>query len=125
MNKEITRADRQRTGLAVIAIRLPATWQKLNNNEYENRIASAGHRLQSTIREFDTCYRLTNDDFVVMLPNSTQEDGEVLQEDLLKAINKSRYAKPHLFLIKITTYEPEDDSYSLLKRAIAKLEESK
>lgn len=125
MNKEITRADRQRTGLVIIVIRLPATWQKLKTNEYENRIANAGHRLQSTIRKFDTCYRLINDDFVVILPNSAQEDGEVLREKLLRTIRKSRYAKPDLFLIKITAYEPEDDSYSLLMRAMSKLEAPK
>ena len=80
--------------------------------------------MQSTIREFDTCYRLKNDDFVVMLPNSSAEDGEVLRKELLTTISKSRYAKPHMFRIKIATYQPEDDSYSLLKRATSQLEES-
>lgn len=125
MNKEITRADRQRTGLVLISIRLPDTWQQLKTSEYENRIANAGHRLQSTIREFDTCYRLKSDDFVVVLPNSSPEDGEVLRKELLTTISKSRYAKQNQFLIKTTTYQPEDDSYSLLKRATSQLEESK
>jgi len=125
MSKEITRADRQRTGLVLISIRLPASWQKLKTNEYENRMANAGHRLQSTIREFDTCYRLKNDDFVVMLPNSSPEDGEALREKLMATISKSRHAEQNQFLIKTATYQPEDDSYSLLNRATSQLEESK
>ena len=125
MSKEITRADRQRTGLALIAIRLPANWQQLKPEEYENRIANAGHRLQSSIREFDTCYRLNNDDFVVMLPNSNREDGEALCKNLLADISRSRYAHQNVFLIKLATYRPEDDSYSLLKRAASQFEETK
>ncbi len=125
MSKEITRADRQRTGLALIAIRLPAVWQQLKAEEYENRIANAGHRLQSSIREFDTCYRLNNDDFVVMLPNSNREDGEALCKNLLADISRSRHAHQNVFLIKLATYRPEDDSYSLLKRAASQFEETK
>lgn len=119
MSKEITRADRQRTGLVLIAIRLPSTWQQLKADEYENRIANTGHRMQSSIREFDTCYRLNSDDFVVMLPNSNREDGEVLCTQLLARISKSRHAAQNHFIIKMATYRPEDDSYSLLKRATA------
>jgi hypothetical protein len=124
MSKEITRADRQRTGLVLITMRLPTTWQQLKAEEYENRMANAGHRLQSRIREFDTCYRLNSDDFVVMMPNSTQEDGEKLCENLMAFISKTRHVAQNNFLIKMAIYRPEDDSYSLLKRAASQLEAS-
>jgi len=124
MGKEITRADRQRTGMVLITIRLPATWQQLKTEEYENRIANAGHRLQKNIREYDTCYRLNTDDFVILLPNSSREDGEELCENLVSQISKSRHAIQNKFIIKMATYRPEDDSYSLLKRATAQFEES-
>jgi len=124
MGKEITRADRQRTSMVLIAVRLPSIWQQLKAEEYENRIANAGHRLQKNIREFDTCYRLNSDDFVILLPNSSNEDGEKLCENLISQISKSRHAAQNKFLIKMTTYRPEDDSHSLLKRAAAQFEES-
>ncbi|NRA23753.1 MAG: diguanylate cyclase [Oleispira sp.] len=124
MSKEITRADRQRTGLVLIAIRLPSNWQQLKTDEYENRIANAGQRVQNTIREFDTCYRLNSDEFVIMLPNSNREDGEELCLQLLAHISKSRHAAQNKFHIKMATYRPEDDSYSLLKRAVSQFEES-
>jgi GGDEF domain-containing protein/uncharacterized membrane protein (UPF0136 family) len=124
MGKEITRADRQRIGMVLMTIRLPATWQQLKTEEYENRIANAGHRLQKNIREYDTCYRLNTDDFVILLPNSSPEDGEELCENLLSQISKSRYASQNKFIIKMAIYRPEDDSYSLLKRATAQFEES-
>ncbi|MFT4766752.1 MAG: diguanylate cyclase (GGDEF)-like protein [Oleispira sp.] len=124
MSKEITRADRQRTDLALIIIRLPATWQQQKAGEYENRMAKVGHRLQSLIREFDTCYRLNNDDFVIMLPNSDHEDSEKMCEDLLAYISETRHAIYNDFLIKMATYRPEDDSYSFLKRATSQFKES-
>jgi diguanylate cyclase (GGDEF)-like protein len=124
MGKEITRADRQRTSMVLIAIRLPTTWQTLKTEEYENRIANAGHRLQKNIREYDTCYRLNTDDFAVLLPNSSGEDGEELCKNLTSQISKSRHKEQNEFLIKMATYRPEDDSYSLLKRATAQFEES-
>jgi GGDEF domain-containing protein len=105
-------------------MRLPTTWQQLKAEEYENRMANAGHRLQSRIREFDTCYRLNSDDFVVMMPNSTQEDGEKLCENLMAFISKTRHVAQNNFLIKMAIYRPEDDSYSLLKRAASQLEAS-
>lgn len=122
MGKEITRADRQRTGLVLIMIRLPSNWQQLKAEEYENRIANAGHKLQKNIREYDTCYRLNSDDFVVMLPNSSREDGEELCENLMTQISKSRDPKQNSFIIKMASYRPEDDSYSLLKRAASQFE---
>jgi diguanylate cyclase (GGDEF)-like protein len=124
MSKEITRADRQRTDLALIIIRLPATWQQLKAGEYENRMAKVGHRLHSLIREFDTCYRLNNDDFVIMLPNSGHEDSAKMCEDLLAYISETRHAIYNDFLIKMATYRPEDDSYSFLKRATSQFKES-
>lgn len=124
MGKEITRADRQRTGMVLIVIRLPATWQQLKAEEYENRIANAGHRLQKNIREYDTCYRLNSDDFVILLPNSSAEDGEEWCENLKSQISKLRHAEQNNFLIQMATYRPEDDSYSLLKRTAAQFEES-
>jgi diguanylate cyclase (GGDEF)-like protein len=124
MSKEITRADRQRTDLALIIIRLPATWQQLKAGEYESRMAKVGHRLHSLIREFDTCYRLNNDDFVIMLPNSDHEDSEKMCEDLLAYISETRHAMYNDFLIKMATYRPEDDSYSFLKRAISQFKGS-
>jgi diguanylate cyclase (GGDEF)-like protein len=124
MGKEITRADRQRTSMVLIAVRLPAAWQQLKAEEYENRIANAGHRLQKNIREFDTCYRLNSDDFAILLPNSSNEDGEKLCDKLSYNISKLRHAAQNKFLIKMTIYRPEDDSYSLLKRAASQFEES-
>lgn len=117
MNKEITRADRQRTGLMLIAIRLPAVWHQLKTDEYENRIASAGRRIQSAMREFDTSYRLNTDDFVIMLPNSTQEDGDELVENLKEALHRASSPEEEIFIISLAGYRPEDDSFSLLKRA--------
>lgn len=125
LNKEISRADRQRTGLALIAIRLPASWQTLKAEEYENRIANAGHRVRSNIRDFDTSYRLKNDDFIIMLPNSSQQDGEALYNTLLNRISQSRHAAENKFSINIVTYDPEDDYYSLLKRATSQFEGGK
>lgn len=122
MSKEITRADRQRTGLVLIAIRLPSTWQQLKAEEYENRIANAGHKLQKNIREYDTCYRLNSDDFVIMLPNSMREDGEELCNNLMSQIGRARDPEKNDFLIKMASYRPEDDSYSLLKRATSQFE---
>lgn len=122
LNKEISRADRQRTGLTLIAIRLPATWQSLKTEEYENRIANAGHRVRSNIRIFDTSYRLNTDDFIIMLPNTNQEDGEALYNTLRSKISQSKHAAKNKFLINTVTYGPEDDYYSLLKRATSEFE---
>jgi diguanylate cyclase (GGDEF)-like protein len=122
MSKEITRADRQRTGLVLIAIRLPATWHQLKSDEYENRIASAGAKIQSAMREFDTCYRMNSDDFIILLPNSSSEDGEKLSERLLEHVKKHKSLSGEEFVIKMSTYKPEDDSYSLLKRATRQFE---
>jgi hypothetical protein len=39
-------------------------------------------------------------------------------------ISKLRHAAQNKLLIKMTIYRPEDDSYSLLKRAASQFEES-
>ena len=57
------------------------------------------------------------------LPNSSNAtDGEQLSERLLEHVKKHKSLSGEEFVIKMATYKPEDDSYSLLKRATRQFE---
>ena len=122
LKKEISRADRQRTGLVLITIRMPQSWQPLRSEEYENRLANVGHRIQMNIRTFDTCYRLSGDDFIILMPNSTKADADELNDILHLNLSKDHHVSSNKFLIKTVIYQPEDDHHSLLKRATSQFE---
>lgn len=86
LNKEITRADRQRTGLVLLGVAVPPPWRSLKIDEYEQRLSLLGHKLRKALRRFDTCYRLNNDDFVIVMPHSTLADAAQLQASLAEAL---------------------------------------
>lgn len=122
LKKEISRADRQRKGLVLMTIKIPSSWQPLRTEEYENRLANVGHRIQRNIRNFDTCYRLSGDDFVILMPNSTKSDADELNDILHVNLSKDHHAPSNNFLVKTVIYQSDDDHHSLLRRATSNLE---
>lgn len=117
LNKEMTRADRQSSELILVGVAIPPRWHTLKAEDYEQRLSFFGKKLKRCLRKYDTCYRLNSDNFIILMPHSSSDDAERLQEDLLDDLAGSERFEG-LTQVKVVqdVYLPEDDIPSMIKR---------
>lgn len=123
LNKEITRANRHGSQLHLLSVLVPAQWQALRLEELEAKLGELSRCLRSTLRQYDSCYRLNNNHFVVLFPQADEVLTQEIQHNLQQAIQKTSLGKEKLKVFKMVS-APEDDVSSLLKKLEEKLHES-
>ncbi|WP_157730015.1 diguanylate cyclase domain-containing protein [Bacterioplanes sanyensis] len=115
LNKEITRADRMRCDLMLVTVTTPERWQCLKVEDYEQRLLYLGRRIKPYLRPYDTCYRMQNDDFIVLMPHSDEQQAQQLASQLRDSLTNSRLQQ-EVIGIAVEAYQPEDDVETLLQR---------
>lgn len=111
LNKEIVRADRQHSQLHMLAVALPADWQELKAEAYEHRLAQLAERLRYSMRQYDTCYRLDNDNFVILMPQTSVEEAQEVSHTVVREC--ADYGRLKMV---VELYKAEDDAVSLQQR---------
>ncbi|MEN9464553.1 MAG: hypothetical protein RL217_734 [Pseudomonadota bacterium] len=115
LNKEITRAERQRSSLLLIWAAVPQSWSVLALEEFEQNLGRLGFSLRKSLRKFDTCYRLENNSFVIVMPQGEVADVVAIQQELQPQL--VRFFKGHRdFRFRTLAYRPGDDALGLLRR---------
>jgi len=116
LNKEMTRSDRQRTPLTLLAIATPSDWHTLKEEEYEQRLGYLGRKLRQCLRSYDACYRLNTDDFVILMPSSEEDDADELRMALAQLLEDNRHPELRLLTVHAESYLPDDDAEALVSR---------
>lgn len=122
LRKEITRADRQRIPLMLVAIRPPAEWRNLKAENYEYHMAAAGRQIQQCMRVYDTCYRLKIDSFIIILPSSHASDAADVINNIQEKIHSHALLDQGDFKMAYVDYQPEDNNDSVIERVLAELD---
>lgn len=123
LNKEITRANRQGSQLNVLAVSVPNLWHELRVEELEQKLSELSRCLRDALRQYDSCYRLNDNNFVILLPQVNNESAQKIRQELQDMINKNILSSeriPVTFIVSL----PEDDVDSLLDKIEVKLHES-
>ncbi|GGY38584.1 hypothetical protein GCM10011297_09700 [Bacterioplanes sanyensis] len=115
LNKEMTRADRQSCQLMLVAVNTPDRWQSLKVEDYEQHLLYLGRRIKRCLRHYDTCYRMHNDNFTIMMPDSTPAEANELLAAIKQSLADSRL-RQEAIVLHMQAYQPEDDADSLLAR---------
>ncbi|MCD8523379.1 MAG: diguanylate cyclase [Saccharospirillaceae bacterium] len=121
LNKEMTRADRQRSSLMLMAVATPKSWHSLKVEDYEQRLSYLGNKLRKCLRKYDACYRLNTDDFIIVMPHSDAQDSEALKNQLLDCMADKKFAALRELPVHVETYQPDDDAHSLIRRVMEAL----
>jgi diguanylate cyclase (GGDEF)-like protein len=89
LEREISRAGRQRTPLVCVFVDLD-DFNQVNEDDGDLGgdvvLAAVGAALASCVRGYDTLARFNGDDFVVLLPNSTEKQARSLVERMSKDV---------------------------------------
>jgi len=118
LNKEMTRADRQRSDLCLVAVATPAGWSRLKEEEYEQNLGYLGKRLRQCLRRYDACYRLNTDDFVILMPHSDLSHAVDLMDTLTARMNDDKTGSLKDLPMNCELYQPDDDAESLINRVM-------
>lgn len=115
--KEMTRADRLTEELHIVTLSVPKAWFLLSVKLFEMRMRHLGKKIRGATREFDTCYRLNSDAFVILRPHSSKGLTEQLIEKLEEDIHQDT-AYPELKEATLTQdfYAPEDEVADIINR---------
>lgn len=116
LSKEITLADRQNFDFLLLLLKIPSSWQHLKVEEFDDHLGYLGRKLKRSLRNFDTAYRMNNDDFIVMMPHSDESDFENFKVQLLQQLNLDRYPEMQYLVFHYVQYQQDDDQESLLDR---------
>lgn len=115
INKEITRAERQRSSLLFFWVGVPKEWSELNAELFEQNLGRLGFSLRKSLRKFDTCYRLDNNSFVIVVPQGNAEELIAIQQELQPQLIRFFKSYRH-FRFRTLAYRPGDDALGILRR---------
>lgn len=113
LRKELVRADRQHTQLYLISIVIPSEWKELKADDFEEKLSELAEKLRRQLRKYDTSYRLRNDCFIIMMPQTERHEAQGVQELL-----RQRLTEYGNIVHNIEQYQLEDDVESLLARVL-------
>lgn len=115
LNKEVMRADRQRSELLLLGVETPNDWRLLKLDLFEHRLSQLGMALRKALRKYDACYRLNNDNFVVVMPQSASDNADALRKDVYQQLSNSIEELNNLNIVAVQ-YQSDDDALSVLAK---------
>lgn len=115
LNKEMIRADRQHSKLYVLMLAVPLKWRQLKERDHEQKLSCVGQRLRHCLRQYDTCYRLNNDNFITLMPQTSEEEALRAKKQLEQAFQHDTSTDEQV-TVHLQSYLPEDDQQTLLER---------
>lgn len=116
LNKEIQRSEREGTSLSVIVLALDNTASQAPATvDVRSILPQIGRYLHSHIRDFDTCYRIADLQFLIILPGvaspQATQQAESMQQGLQKLLTGNKL--PLLVSTGIAGLNIGDDAASL------------
>ena len=120
LDKEMERSKRQRTTLSLLLFDLDDF--KLFNDihghlEGDRVLKSVAQVVLKSIRRMDSAYRYGGDEFTVILPGATQEEGAQVADRIRKTFDSTPYLQRIKLSIGLVEYEPQYDLTTFVKHA--------
>lgn len=116
LRREVPRADRQNTRLALALVHIPRQWRALTLDAWRSHLRMLALRLVESSLPQHALYRLDSDDLVVLMPNFRQDDADQLRSRLQYCLPGEALDESSL---QILNYRADDDAVSLLERVCA------
>ena len=115
LNKELVRANRQGSQLFLMSIAIPEQWNSLKVEELEKKLSMVSRGMRRVLREYDCCYRLDNNNFVILFPQVNKEAIDEQEKTLRNAL-KGNAKADQILTVNVVQALPEDDVNSLLRK---------
>lgn len=86
---EITRAEREGTGLLLMHIKTPPNKKNTSKEEFEEKATEYAKAINKHLRLFDQYYRIDNQNFSIILPHATSQEAEATAIKIIADVNIS------------------------------------
>ncbi len=92
LSTEITRAEREGTGLTLMYFQLKPGDKAIKNSRL-NFLQQVADAISSALRPFDQYYRVQQHSFAVILPHTTTKEAIIKADNMLNSIGHSKHKK--------------------------------
>jgi len=120
LDKEMERTKRQRTTLSLLLFDLDdfKAFNDIHGHlEGDRVLKSVAQAVLKSIRRMDSAYRYGGDEFTVILPGATQNEGAQVAERIKKSFEKNLYLKQIKLSIGLVEFDPQYDLADFVKHA--------
>ena len=120
LDKEMERTKRQRTTLSLLLFDLDdfKAFNDIHGHlEGDRVLKSVAQAVLKSIRRMDSAYRYGGDEFTVILPGATQNEGAQVAERIKKSFEKNPYLKQIKLSIGLVEFDPQYDLTDFVKHA--------
>jgi len=112
LNTEITRAEREGTGLLLMYLQLDQALKAVRKEGREQLVHECAQAISKQLRIFDHYYRLNDDNFAVVLPHATSEDAQAASKKMIADMSPTLHSN---IKVGITSLNVGDTADSLIE----------
>ena len=120
LDKEMDRSKRQRTTLSLLLFDLDdfKVFNDIHGHlEGDKVLRSVAKAVLKSIRRMDSAYRYGGDEFTVILPGATQNEGARVAERIKKSFENTPYLQQIKLSIGLVEFDPQYDLTNFVKHA--------
>lgn len=118
LNTEITRAEREGTGLLLMYIQLDDALKIARKDNREQMVHECAQAISKELRIFDHYYRLSDDSFAVVLPHATTEEAHATNKRMISKMPSSLHKNIKVGLTSLNVGDTADSLIELVKQEL-------
>lgn len=118
LNTEITRAEREGTGLLLMYLQLDDALQIARKDNREQLVHECAQAISKQLRIFDHYYRLSDDSFAVVLPHATTEEAQATCQNMIAAMPTALHSNIQVGLTSLNVGDTADSLIELVKQEL-------
>jgi GGDEF domain-containing protein len=105
---EITRAEREGTGLLLMQLRIQLEGKRSHKHEMEETVTKYAKSISENLRLFDRYYRIDKQSFSIILPHATTQEGTRIAQNIIQGVTLSSANKTTFGLASLNVGDTAD-----------------
>lgn len=118
LNTEITRAEREGTGLLLMYLQLDDALKISRKDNREQLVHECAQAISKQLRIFDHYYRLSDDSFAVVLPHATSEEAQDTGKHMINDMPPTLHKNIKMGLTSLNVGDTADSLIELVKQEL-------
>jgi GGDEF domain-containing protein len=115
---EITRAEREGTGLLLMQLKIPLNDKRPHRHEIEEIVTKYAKSISENLRPFDRYYRLDKQNFSIILPHATTQEGTRIAQNIIQGVTLDNANKTTFGLASLNVGDTADSLIHIAQKEL-------